>query len=300
MKTHLLVIGMIAFIALLFGCENPNGIVQEEKAAHLTYMNWEEGVAYTHLVQAILEDEMGYEVETEAMDVGDAFDSVAAGESDALMEAWLPNLHGHYMDAHEAEVVDIGALIQSAVSGLVVPQYMADEGTTAISHLNTTHVFSALSGEITGIDAGSALMITLENDLMPAYNLDTTNATGYHLVEGTVPDMMDTLAVAIAAQDHIVVTGWQPHSMFGLYDLHMLEQDGEVVWQADDIHVVGRSGINADKPTLVQLLSEMHLTIDEIGDLMVAVMDSPLSTLEAARAWKDENPDVWSDWVPQY
>lgn len=32
---------------------------------------------------------------------------------------------------------------------------------------------------------------------------------------------------------------------------------------------------------------------------MVHIADSELDTLEAAREWKNENPDVWQDWIPE-
>jgi ABC-type proline/glycine betaine transport system substrate-binding protein len=43
----------------------------------------------------------------------------------------------------------------------------------------------------------------------------------------------------------------------------------------------------------------MRLTNAEIGSLMVAIRESDAETLEAARQWKQENEDVWSDWIPE-
>jgi glycine betaine/proline transport system substrate-binding protein len=271
------------------------GDQEMDRTAELTYVNWEEGVAYTHLVQAVLEDEMGYEVTITAADVGPAYQSVAAGDQDAFMEAWLPGLHASYMEELGDDLVDLGIIYENAVSGWVVPQYMIDDGVTGISDLRNEDVAERLDYEITGIDAGAGVMITSEEEAMPAYGLDEM---GYELVPSSGPAMMAALDSAVQNDEYIVVTGWQPHSMFGMFDLAFLEQDEEVIWEADAIHIIGRTGIREDKPELAQFLNNMEITTSEVGSLMVHIRESEASTLEAAREWKAENQDVWQDWIP--
>jgi glycine betaine/proline transport system substrate-binding protein len=288
-------LSLLLVLTLAAGMAFAEGGQEEQKTANLTYVNWEEGVAYTHLVKTILEDEMGYEANITAADVGPAYASVAAGDQDAFMEAWLPGLHATYMEDLGDDLVDIGIVYEDAVSGLVVPQYMVDAGVTALSDLADEDVFEKLNGEITGIDAGAGLMITTEEKAMPAYGLDEM---GYELVPSSGPAMMAALDAAVSNEEWIVVLGWKPHSMFGYYDLQILEQDKEEIWGLDDIHIIGRTGLREDKPELAQFLNNMKLTTSEVGALMVAIRESDMDTLEAARQWKDENQDVWSDWIP--
>ena len=64
----------------LTGC-NPNGPKADaEKTANLVYVNWAEGVAYTHLAEAVLRDKMGFEVELTAADVAPGYVAVAHGK----------------------------------------------------------------------------------------------------------------------------------------------------------------------------------------------------------------------------
>lgn len=269
---------------------------EADRTANLVYVNWEEGVAYTHLAQAVLEDMMGYEVEITAADVGPSYASVAAGDQDAFMEAWLPVLHESYMEEYGDQLVDLGIIYEDTASGLVVPQYMIDAGITTISDLTSEEAVEQLNGEITGIDAGAGIMITTEEEVIPAYNL---GEAGYELVPSSGPAMMAALDAATADEEWIVVTGWQPHSMFGYYDLAFLEQDGEEIWGAGNIHIIGRSNLEEEKPELAQFLSNMELTNEEISSLMVAIRESDAETLEAARQWMNENEDVVADWIPQ-
>ena len=293
-----ILIGMMALALLapmVFANGQGEGGAGPEKTARLTYVNWEEGVAYTHLAQAILEDEMGFEVETVAADVGPAYQAVATGDMDAFMEAWLPGLHASYMEELGDSLVDLGIIYEEAVSGLVVPQYMIDAGIETVSDLRSEEAVENLDGQITGIDAGAGIMITTEQEAMPAYGLVDA---GYELVPSSGPAMMAALETAYQNEEWIVVTGWQPHSMFGYFDLAILEQDEEEVWGLDDIHILGRTGIEDEKPELAQFLGNMSMTTAEMGDLMVYIAESDLDTLDAAREWKNENTDIWSDWVP--
>jgi glycine betaine/proline transport system substrate-binding protein len=86
--------------------------------------------------------------------------------------------------------------------------------------------------------------------------------------------------------------------MFGYFDLVMLEQDKEMIWDLDNIHIIGRTGVREEKPELAQFLSNMEITTEEVGSLMVAIQESNLDTLEAARQWKEENESVWRSWIP--
>jgi glycine betaine/proline transport system substrate-binding protein len=271
------------------------GGAAEEQTANLTYVNWEEGVAWTHLAAAILEDEMGYEVNLTAADVGPAYAAVAAGDQDAFMEAWLPGLHATYMEQYGDSVIQIGVIYEDAVSGLVVPQYMADDGVTTLSDLTDPEVVERLGGQIIGIDAGAGLMITTEEQAMPAYGL---REAGLELIASSGPAMMAELDAAYQEEEYIVVLGWQPHSKFGYYDLVVLEQDQEQIWDIDDIYLIGRQDLRDDKPELAAFLENMRFTTEEIGDLMVHIAESNLSTLEAAREWKNANPGIWEGWIP--
>jgi glycine betaine/proline transport system substrate-binding protein len=266
----------------------------ETESVELTYVNWEEGVAWTHFLATVLEDEMGYEVNLTAADVGPAYASVAAGDQDFFMEAWLPNLHQTYVA--DNEFVEVSTIYEDGVTGLIVPAYMAEDGVTALSDLRDPEVAERLNYQITGIDAGAGMMITTEEELMPAYDLIEM---GYELVPSSSPAMLAAMESAIEDEEYIVGMGWQPHSMFGRMDLVILEQDEEEVWSTDDIYILGRPGVEEDLPVVVEFFDNVMWTNETIGPLMVHIAESNLDTLEAAREWKNQNPDVWQDWVPE-
>ena len=267
----------------------------DAKTADLVYANWEEGIAYTHLAQAVLEDKMGYTVTITAADVAPAYAAVAQGDKDAFMETWLPVLHKDYMERYKNNVIDLGHVFEGTESGLVVPRYMVEAGVRTISDLLKDEAKKRLRQTITGIDAGAGVMVTTESEVMPAYGLA---AAGYTLLPSSGPAMMAALKQAIAKKEWIVVTGWKPHSMFGYWDLAFLEQDKDKVWGVGNIHIMGRKTLREDKPELATFLEKMLLTNSELGSLMVAINESKKDTLEAARDWMKENEAVVTRWLP--
>jgi glycine betaine/proline transport system substrate-binding protein len=239
------------------------------KSADLVYVNWAEGIAYTHLAKVILEDKMGYKVKLTAADVGPAYTSVAQGDKDAFMETWLPVLHKDYIDKYKDQVVDLGHVYQGTQSGLVVPAYVTID---KVSELNEAR--DKFGGQIIGID--------------------------YKLVQSSGPAMAAALKEAIDKKQWIVVTGWKPHWKFGRWDLKFLEQDADkMVWKEGNIHIMGRKNLEADKPELAQFLKTMKMTDEQLSDLMVKVNSGGDDVEAVARQWMNDNEAVVSAWIPQ-
>lgn len=263
-----------------------------EKTVKLTYVNWEEGVAWTHAIAAIIEDEMGYKVKITAADVAPAISSVASGEQDFFMEAWLPNLHTQYTEG--TDIVEINTIYENGIVGLIVPKYMVEDGVKTLSDLAKPEVAEKLDYTITGIDAGAGMMIACEEEIMPAYGLTDM---GYELLSSSGPEMLAAMDAAMKKGEYIVGMGWQPHSMFGRYDLVILEQDKDVIYQPDDIYILGRSNVEEELPKVTAFMKKVTWTNETIGSLMVYIADSNLDSLEAAREWKNNNPEIWQDWL---
>jgi len=292
-KTKTLIAACLAGAMAFTGCQKQTdtGATEasssEEKVANLVYVNWAEGVAYTHLAEAVLEEKMGYEVNLTMADVGPGYMAVANGTQDAFMECW-PGLHQDYLNEGGDNLMDLGKVYEGTVLGLVVPAYVTID---KVSELND-HA-DKFKGVITGIDSGAGMMRDLKDKIIPEYELELK------LVPSSGPAMTAALGAAIDAGEWIVVPGWKPHWMFGRWDLKVLEQDEDkMFWSEGDIHIQGRSTLGDDKPTLKAFLEKMYLTDAQLSDLMVKVEDSDLSVSEVARDWMLENEEVVDAWIP--
>ncbi|MBU8907461.1 glycine betaine ABC transporter substrate-binding protein [Desertibacillus haloalkaliphilus] len=89
----------------------------------LALVAWDSEIASTHMIANVLED-IGYDVEISPLQANGMFQAVAGGSADAIVAAWLPLTHQHFMDDHEGEFVDLGVNLEGAQTGLVVPAYV--------------------------------------------------------------------------------------------------------------------------------------------------------------------------------
>lgn len=89
----------------------------------LALVAWDSEIASTNMIATVLES-IGYTVNISPMEGNFMWAAVANGEADAMVAAWLPATHGAYYEDYEADVVDLGANLEGAKIGLVVPEYM--------------------------------------------------------------------------------------------------------------------------------------------------------------------------------
>jgi len=273
---------------LMTGC-NPK-TASTGKEANLVYVNWAEGVAYTHLAQIVLEEKMGYVVEITAADVAPGYTAVAQGSHDAFMECW-PGLHKDYLERYAEDIVSLGVVYEGTETGLAVPAYVTID---KISELKDAA--DKFDGTITGIDAGAGIMKKTEGELIPNYGLEGS----MELMASSGPAMTAALSDAYKNKEWIVVTAWRPHWMFGRFDMKFLEQDPDnIIWESGNIEIIGRADLEADKPELAQFLKNMYLTDAELSDLMLQVKESDEDVSVVAKQWMEANEDVVSDWIPQ-
>ncbi|SDJ30892.1 glycine betaine ABC transporter substrate-binding protein [Natribacillus halophilus] len=95
----------------------------ENETIELAYVNWETETASTNVVALVLE-ELGYDVELTTVEMGVAFQSLADGDVDGMLIAWLPVGAASYYEQFEDEIVDLGPNLEGAQQGFVVPGYM--------------------------------------------------------------------------------------------------------------------------------------------------------------------------------
>lgn len=105
-----------------------NSWIPEEEAekgkVRLIYVEWDSEIASSHVVQAVLQEKMGYDVELMAVDAGPMYQGLSTGDADATVAAWLPATHGHYLEQFQDSLVDLGPSVEGAAIGLVVPSYV--------------------------------------------------------------------------------------------------------------------------------------------------------------------------------
>jgi glycine betaine/proline transport system substrate-binding protein len=279
---------LTVFALLLGGCSGEHEADQSQperkQEVELAYVEWSSEVASTNVVRAVLE-QLGYQVKITPVSAAAMWQAVGAGDADAMVAAWLPTTHGHYLDKVRDQVVDLGANLDGTKIGLVVPQYVAIDG---IGQLNG--ISDRIDGKIIGIDPGAGLMSKTEK-VIREYGLDLD------LLEGSGATMTAALGDAIKNNAWIVVTGWTPHWMFARWDLRYLDDPKGIYGGAEQIHTIVRQGLESDMPEVYAVLDRFYWTPDDMAELMVWNQEEGADPYENAKRWIREHPDKVAGWT---
>jgi len=252
----------------------------------LAYVEWDCAVASTNVAQAVLQEELGYNVETLSVSAAAMWQGIASGDVDGMVTSWLPVTHAEYKEATEGQVVDLGVLTEGARIGLVVPEYVEID---SIEELNDNA--DKFNGRITGIDPGAGIMARTEEAL------DEYNMTNMELQEGSGATMAAALREAVRDGDWVVVTGWSPHWKFGRWDLKYLEDPKKVYGEAEYIGKVVRQGLENDAPDAYQFLDNFAWTQEQMAEVMVMNEENPDNLYGNAVTFIEENPDLVNEWL---
>ncbi len=288
-KILALVLVVVMSLALFGGCTTDNGDqgdVGAKKHIKLGYVNWAEGVAMTNLAKAIFEEKLDYTCEITMADVAPIFTSIANGDYDAFLDAWLPVTHESYIEEYGDNLVNLGINYEGARIGLVVPSYVEID---SIEEMNS--IKDQVDGRIVGIDAGAGIMRATERAI-PAYELD------YELQSASDPVMVAALKTAIDKEEPVIVTGWAPHWKFARWDLKFLEDPQKVFGDVEHVYTIARVGIEEDLPEAAEFLTNFKLDDQQLGDLMGRIADGQ-DEFEAATEWMNENEDLVNSWIGQ-
>jgi glycine betaine/proline transport system substrate-binding protein len=275
-------IGFCAFVVC--GCTEQQDTAGRKGEVELVYVEWSSEVASTNVVRAVLEQQ-GYEVATTPVSAAAMWQAVASGDADAMVAAWLPTTHAHYLRRVRDDVVDLGPNLEGTRIGLVVPDYVDVD---SIDQLNRHG--DRFDNRIIGIDPGAGLMSKTE-DVIAAYHLDLK------LIEGSGATMAAALGNAIAEGRWIVVTGWTPHWMFARWGLKYLDDPKGVYGDSGRIDTVVRKGLRNDQPEVYQILDRFHWTAAEMEELMAMNQARGADPYGNARRWVAGHPDRVAEWI---
>lgn len=246
------------------------------------YVNWTEGIAMTHIVEEILEEELNLKVRKQKGYVGQVLDSLAMGTHDIFLDHWLAA--DSSLD-EMADFNDVNINYRNACMGLVVPDYMPVESIADLKNYKGTQ------REIIGIDQGSDIMRKTRKAIK-AYDLK------YELIVSSGPGMISELQQHIKEKKPVIVTGWRPHWKFGRYDLKFLDDPKKIYGSRKNIHTLTRKGLEKDHPKAVAFLKKFQLNTTQLSNLMEVFAQSN-DWEKAAEQWCSNHPDLIKQWLPE-
>ncbi|HCT95393.1 ABC transporter permease/substrate binding protein [Vagococcus sp.] len=275
----------IAIIAVIIAALTANSLVtnkNKKEAISLSYVEWDTEVASTNVIAEVLKQE-GFDVTITPLDNAIMWESIANGESDAMVAAWLPNTHGAQYEQYQDKVDNLGVNLEGAKVGLTVPSYM---NVNSIDELT-----DEANQTITGIEPGAGVVKAAEETLS-AYD----NLSDWQLETSSSGAMTVALGQAYKKKEPIVITGWSPHWMFAKYDLNYLEDPKQAMGAEETINTMARQNLKEDSPKAYRILKNFKWSKDDMEKVMLEI-NSGTDPVKAAQNWIKENPDTVKAWL---
>jgi glycine betaine/proline transport system substrate-binding protein len=231
------------------------------------------------------------------------WEATATGKVDGMVAAWLPTTHGHYYDMVKDKLEDLGPNLTGTRIGLVVPDISVGRQTAASGKRNEPYVkarsiedlkkyANRFHGKIIGIDPESGIMKKTKEALRE-YGL-----YNYRLISGSEVSMTAELSDAIRKQRWIVVTGWQPHWMFGRWKLRFLDDPKNIFGGKEEIHTMVRKGLKQDMPDVYRFLDKFSWNTEQLEQLMIWIKeDEGMYPDEKAMRYMRYHEDQVKSWL---
>ena len=263
-------LGAVAALALS-ACSPPgsgsaSGTVEngDQKSMKMVVFNgWDEDTAASELWKYVLEQK-GYDVELDYADPAPAYQGLAQGDYDAVLDTWLPNTHKQYMDKYGETLEDLGAWNDQASLELTVN---ADAPIDSLADL-AAHK-DDFGGRIVGIEPGAGETALVKDEVMKAYGLED-----WDLVTSSTPAMLSELKKSEKDGSDIVVTLWRPHWAYNAFDVKDLEDPKGALGKNESIHTIVNEDFGDDFPQAQKWLQSFEMDSDTLYSLEDALVNS--------------------------
>jgi len=285
--------------------------------------DWPSAQATAHLIKAIVESRLGGTAELRSGATGELWEAAGAGEIDILPEVWLPNdrtqVATHVDGSHAVTLLSRGV---PARQGLCTTKQAAEAfDIRSVDDLRAKQTADLLDTDSDGtgeiwIGAEGWNSTRIEKIRAKSYGYDKTMT----LIEADEPVAMAGIDVAASLGEPIVFYCYEPHHMFALHDLVMLEEPAHdpttwtirspdedpdwleastasSAWAISFIHMAHRTGLEKDAPKIAALLANMDLQPDAIEDMTYALIVERTPPENFARAWISANADRVDGWI---
>ena len=248
------------------------GTASARPTLRLGWSPWADAEVVSLIAQSVIQQAYDVKVERVLADIGIQYASLARGDLDLMLMAWLPLTHRDYYRRVRERVVDFGSMYSGRL-GWVVPEYVPASELSAIPDLRDPSLADRFENRVQGIDPGSGL------NQASAQALKIYRLNDMELVSSSSAAMTAVLDQAIRQQRWVMVTSWTPHWMFARYRLRFLQDPERVFGGIEWIHALGRPQLDLEMQDVAGFLTRFHLPDQEISDLLLQANDR---TAEAA------------------
>jgi glycine betaine/proline transport system substrate-binding protein len=254
-------------------------------------VGWTDIQVATGAASVVLEA-LGYTPEVKTLTVALAFGALKSNDLDVFLGNWMPSQTAEIKPYADEKSIDvIGANLEGAGYGIVVPSYVADAGVKSLTDMGAHK--DKFNGKFFGIEAGNdGNRIITEMIANPANKLE-----GFEVVESSEAGMLTEAEKAIKNNEWIAFLGWTPHPVMGDMKLHYLDGMGDSGFGGATVYSLSRVGYVGECPNAGKFFQNLKFTLAMEGAMMGPVLKDGMDPKESAKTWLKANPDAVKPWL---
>jgi glycine betaine/proline transport system substrate-binding protein len=234
---------------------------------------------------------LGYTAQIDVLGFPIILEGMKNKDVDVFLDNWMPSQSAEITPfLEDGSVVTVGANLEGAGYGPVVPTYVAEAGVKDVKDLGK--FTDKFDGKFYGIEPGNDGNRIVQSKIDdPANGLD-----GWELVESSEQGMLVQAEKAIKNNEWVAFLAWTPHPVMNNMPLHYLtgfEADG---FGGATIYTVTRKGYSDECPNVGTLLKNLKFSLDQEAAIMDAILAGQDGEAAAAE-WLKANPGVLDSWL---
>ncbi|WP_374375153.1 glycine betaine ABC transporter substrate-binding protein [Dongia sp.] len=280
---------LVAVVAAQSGAQATDG--ESCKTIRVPSVGWTDNDAINGLFSTVVKP-LGYETQMDVLGFPIVLEGMKNKDIDIFLDNWMPSQSAEitpFLD--DKSVVTVGANLEGAGYGPVVPTYVADAGVKDLKDLGGANT-EKFEGKFYGIEPGNDGNRIVQGKIDdPANGLD-----GWEVVESSEQGMLVQAEKAIKNNEYVAFLAWTPHPIMGKMPLHYLtgfEADG---FGPATIYTVTRAGYSEECPNVGALLKNLKFSLEQEGAIMEAILGGKDGET-AAKEWLVANPAVLDTWL---
>lgn len=285
--------------------------------------NWPSGVATSHILAQIIEENFGLDVELQSGTNPIIFEAMDAGSMHVHPEVWMPNqqnLHDTYVQERGSVVMN-GNPVQ-ARQGMCVPTYVAEEyDITSIEDLTDPEKMAIFDTDGDGnpqvwIGAPGWASTIIERIRARSYGYDAVMDLEEY--DGTVA--WGALGAAVEAQEPWIGFCYEPHFIFVAYDLTYLEEPAHdpdtwnivqptddpqwlensmasTAWNGATLHLHYAANVRENHPEVAAFFDAYEMPSETLSTMGLELTLNDVDPADFAAQWIAENEEIVLNWL---
>lgn len=285
--------------------------------------NWPSGVATSHILAQVIEENFGLEVELQSGTNPIIFEAMDAGSMQVHPEVWMPNqqnLHDTYVKERASVVMNENPV--QARQGMCVPTYIAEEyDITSINDLTDPDKMAIFDTDGDGqpqvwIGAPGWASTVIERIRARSYGYDAVMELEEY--DGTVA--WGALGSAVDAKEPWIGFCYEPHFIFVAYDLTYLEEpehdpstwtivqptddpqwldksQASTAWDGATLHLHYAAEVREKFPEVAAFFDAYEMPAETLSTMGLELTINDVDPADFAAAWIADNEEIVLNWL---